>query len=508
MTLKFMDIFEEWASAYDSTVSGEDPEYKDVFINYPFMLGEAAKHAQGRTVEFGPGTGNLTQLLINKGLEVIPVEPSKEMAEIGEQKTGVKFQSGDFLHYDVDAADTIISSFAFHHLTDEEKETALKDYLSILSDDGRIIILDTIFNSAEEKQSMIEHYSSLGYQNLVEDLHREYYPLKETMEQIAARLGYHYKETQLNRFAHLQVLTKKQIKKPFDLIGHTPLVELTQFPLKEGVRLFAKLEMHNLGGSVKDRLGLNIVEQAMKRGDLSAGEIVEATAGNTGIGLALACQKYGLKLRVFVPEKFSVEKQEIMRALGAEVVHTDSSLGMMGAREAAEAYAEQTGAYYARQFETYDNPASYEGLANELIDEVGHIDMIVAGAGSAGTFTGLAERLKPTGARTVIVEPEGSILNGGPSGSHRTEGIGVEQWPDFLKRDLIDAIETISDEDAFNNVKELAKREGLLVGSSSGAALQAALNQMEHVDGNIVVIFPDASDRYISKHIFKAEGEF
>lgn len=502
MSLSFMDIFEDWAADYDDAVSGEQPEYKDVFENYAFMLGEAAKRAHGRTIEFGPGTGNLTALLLNKGLDVTAIEPSPEMAAIGEQKTGLTFEHGDFLHYKERPVDTFISSYAFHHLTDEEKETAIKRYVQQLSDDGRIIILDTMFNSPKDKEDIIAHYTALGYNSLIEDLNREFYPLKETMEGIARRSGCDYEAIQLNKFTHLQLLTKKTVKRPKDLIGDTPIVELTAFELPDNVRLFAKLEMYNLGGSVKDRLGRNIIEQALRRGDITTGEVVEATAGNTGIGLALSCQTHGLKLRVYVPEKFSIEKQDIMRALGAELIHTPTADGMLGAREAARAYADETGAYYTNQFETLDNPASYDKLTNEITDAVGSVAMIVAGAGSGGTFTGLAERLKPTGTRTVIVEPEGSILNGGESGAHRTEGIGVEVWPAFLKPESIDAIETISDDAAFDAVKQLAQQEGLLVGSSSGAALIAALNQAHHVTGNIVVIFPDASDRYLSQHIF------
>lgn len=501
-----MDVFKEWANHYDAAVEGHDPEYHDVFVNYPFMLKEAAKRATGKTIEFGPGTGNLTLLLLAKDLELTAIEPSPEMTIIGEKKTGLTFQKGDFLNFSADSADTIISSFAFHHLTDEEKEKAISRYASLLSDHGQIIILDTLFNNKQEKEEIIRSYTQQGHLGLVDNLKTEYYPLKEVMTGIAARHGFSYESIQFNPFAHLQILKKKTFKKPTDLIGSTPLVELTQFDLPADVRLFAKLEMYNLGGSVKDRLGQNLVETGIQQG-LIQNEVVEATAGNTGIGLALACQKYDLKLKVFVPEKFSVEKQEIMRALGAEIIHTDSSLGMVEARRQAKDYADKTGAYYANQFETADNPASYDSLYQELKNELGSIQMIVAGAGSAGTFTGLAERMKPEGTRTVIVEPEGSILNGGPSGSHRTEGIGVEVWPPFLKHDLIDSIETISDDDAFHMVKELAAKEGLLVGSSSGAAMAAALHQAKHVQGNIVVIFPDASDRYISQQIFKSKGE-
>lgn len=506
MSLPFMDIFKTWATEYDNFVAGNDPEYKDVFINYEFMIEQACRHAIGKVVEFGPGTGNLTNLLLKQGFSVRAIEPSEEMAAIGEEKTGIKFEHGDFIHFDEQPADTFISSFAFHHLTDIEKDIAISKYAHLLSDDGRIVILDTIFNSAEEKQQMIEYYKHLGYNNLVEDLKREYYPLKETMESIATRNGFDYQDIQLNRFAHLQILTKKHIRKPFDLIGNTPLVELTAFPLNEGNRLFAKLENHNLGGSVKDRLGFNIIKKALERGDIHNGQVVEATAGNTGIGLALVCQKFDLKLRVYVPEKFSEEKQNIMRALGAEIVNTPTDKGMLFAREEALKYALKTGAFYTNQFESNDNPSSYEDLAQEIIQAIGRVDMLVAGAGSGGTFTGLAHYFKD--AHKVIVEPEGSILNGGTAGSHRTEGIGVEAWPKFLTKALIDEVETITDVEAFTKVSELAQLEGLMQGSSSGAALQAALNQQQHfTNQNIIVIFPDAADRYLSKQIFNIEGE-
>lgn len=213
MSLPFMDIFKDWASEYDNFVTGQDPEYKDVFVNYDFMIAQAVKHAKGDVVEFGPGTGNLTNYLLQQGLNVRAIEPSEEMAAIGEKKTGISFERGDFLNFKQQPADTFISSFAFHHLTDTEKDIAIGKYAELLNEGGRVIILDTIFNSEEEKQSMIEHYTSLGFNNLVEDLNREYYPLKETMESIASRNGFDYHDTQLNRFAHLQLLEKKNNKK-------------------------------------------------------------------------------------------------------------------------------------------------------------------------------------------------------------------------------------------------------------------------------------------------------
>lgn len=506
MSLPFMDIFKEWASEYDDAVTGQNPEYKDVFSNYDFMIEEATKHAGKRVTEFGPGTGNLTNMLLKRGLDVQAVEPSVDMAKLGEAKTGITFERGDFLNFNARETDTFISSFAFHHLTDKEKRDAIAQYKPLLSEDGNIIILDTMFNSLDEKEQIKSHYNALGYHNLVEDLDREYYPLKETMEGIANDLGFDYQSTQLNRFAHLQILTKKKVKTPADLIGNTPLVELKHFPLNKGNRLFAKLEFYNLGGSVKDRLGVNILEQALHRGDIQNGTVVEATAGNTGIGLALICQQHGLKLRVYVPEKFSIEKQSIMRALGAEIVNTPTKKGMLFAREEALKFAQETGAFYTNQFESEDNPSSYDKLADEIKRDAGKVDAIVAGAGSGGTFTGLAKHFKES--YRVIVEPEGSILNGGESGSHRTEGIGVEKWPVFLHKELIDAVETISDIDAFTRVSELAQKEGLLVGSSSGAALHAALKIQENMtNSNIVVIFPDAAERYLSQQIFNIKGE-
>lgn len=506
MSLPFMDIFKEWAHDYDGAVSGENPEYKDVFVNYDFMLQQASQEAFGHTIEFGPGTGNLTHKLMQRGLKVTPVEPSEDMLKIGEAKTGLSFVTGDFLNFDVQDYDTVISSFAFHHLTDEEKQTALEMYYNALPTGGKVVILDTMFNSVEEKEAMIDYYTSLGFTNLVDDLNREYYPYKSTMQSISKKVGFKYQSTQMNRFAHLQVLTKVPFKRPMDLIGNTPMVELTTFPLNTGNRLFVKLESYNLGGSIKDRLGMHMVERALSRGDIKTGTIVDATAGNTGIGLALAALKHQLTLRVYVPEKFSQEKQDIMRALGAEVINTPTEGGMIQAREAAMAFSQSTGAYFTNQFESLDNPASYQALIQEIESEVGRVDMIVAGAGSGGTFSALSEYF--TDAHRVVVEPEGSILNGGTSSSHRTEGIGVERWPVYLNRENIDAIETISDIDAFTKVSELALQEGLLVGSSSGAALMAALNQQKQVTHqNIVVIFPDAAERYLSKGIFNIEGE-
>jgi cystathionine beta-synthase (O-acetyl-L-serine) len=296
-----------------------------------------------------------------------------------------------------------------------------------------------------------------------------------------------------------------------ELIGDTPMFEITQFPLPEGVRLFAKLEFYNPGGSIKDRLGIELLNEALRTGKIKeGGTIIEPTAGNTGIGLALAALNKNLKVIFCVPEKFSIEKQEIMKALGAEIVHTPTSEGMKGAiQKAQELLKEIPNSYCPQQFSNPANPLTYyKTLGPEIWKQLdGNVQVFVAGAGSGGTFMGTARFLKEKNPeiKTVIVEPEGSILNGGEPGPHKTEGIGMEFLPEFMDTSYFDSIYTIQDEDAFRRVKELAKKEGLLVGSSSGAAFHAALLEAENAKPgtNIVTVFPDSSERYLSKKIFE-----
>jgi O-acetylserine dependent cystathionine beta-synthase len=303
----------------------------------------------------------------------------------------------------------------------------------------------------------------------------------------------------------------KVYKNVHELVGHTPVVEITQFPLPDGVRLFAKLEYFNPGGSIKDRLGQELLRDAFETGKLKeGGTIIEPTAGNTGIGLALAAIGKNVNVIFCVPEKFSVEKQELMKALGAKVINTPTSEGMKGAiKKAQELSKEIPNSYCPQQFANPANPRTYyKTLGPELWEQLdGQIDIFVAGAGSGGTFMGTAQFLKEKNPKikTVIVEPEGSILNGGEPGPHKTEGIGMEFLPEYMDTSYFDAIHTIYDEDAFKRVKELAAKEGLLVGSSSGAAFHAALIEAEKAEPgtNIVVIFPDSSERYLSKKIYE-----
>jgi cystathionine beta-synthase (O-acetyl-L-serine) len=300
-------------------------------------------------------------------------------------------------------------------------------------------------------------------------------------------------------------------KNVHELIGHTPVVEITHFPLPDGVRLFAKLEYFNPGGSIKDRLGQELLQDALETGKLKeGGTIIEPTAGNTGIGLALAAIGRNINVIFCVPEKFSLEKQELMRALGAKIVNTPTSEGMKGAiQKAQELVKEIPNSYCPQQFANPANPRTYyKTLGPELWEQLdGQINVFVAGAGSGGTFMGTAQFLKEKNPniKTVIVEPEGSILNGGEPGPHKTEGIGMEFLPEYMDTSYFDAIHTIYDEDAFRRVKELAAKEGLLVGSSSGAAFHAALLEAEKAKPgtNIVVIFPDSSERYLSKKIYE-----
>lgn len=296
-----------------------------------------------------------------------------------------------------------------------------------------------------------------------------------------------------------------------ELIGHTPMIELTQFQLPNDVRLFAKLEYLNPGGSIKDRLGIELIEEAFRTGKLAAGgTLIEPTAGNTGIGLALAAINKDIEVVFVVPEKFSIEKQSIMKALGAKIIHTPTSEGMEGAIQKAEQLlTEIPNSYSPSQFSNPVNPETYyKTLGPEIWEDVnGEIDIFIAGAGTGGTFMGTARFLKEKNPKikTVIVEPEGSILNGGKSGPHKTEGIGMEFLPPYMDSDYFDGIHTISDHDAFERVKELASREGILAASSSGAALHAALLEARKAPPGtkIVTVFPDSSERYLSKKIYE-----
>lgn len=293
------------------------------------------------------------------------------------------------------------------------------------------------------------------------------------------------------------------------LIGNTPLIDL-QVNVPKNSHIYAKLEMFNPGGSVKDRLGQYMLQDGIDKGKINQKTtIIEPTAGNTGIGLALAASQYHLKTILVIPEKFSFEKQQLMKALGAKLVHTPSEDGIKGAIRKARKLAQETpNSYVPMQFENPANPATYyHTLGPEIVSELKQpITAFVAGAGSGGTFAGVAKYLqeKDADTKTIVVEPEGSILNGGPAHSHRIEGIGVEFVPPFFADLQIDQTITVSDEDAFAEVRRMAQEQGLFIGSSSGAAIAASLKVAESLPENstIVTIFPDSSERYMSENIY------
>lgn len=301
------------------------------------------------------------------------------------------------------------------------------------------------------------------------------------------------------------------IKNISELIGQTPLIDL-QLDIPNHSRIFAKLEMFNPGGSIKDRLGQFLISDGIARQVINQDTvIIEPTAGNTGIGLALAAQQHHLRTILVVPEKFSYEKQQLMQALGAEIVNTPSSAGIKGAIEKAKALAADIdNSYVPMQFANPANPKTYyQTLAPELIVDLNgeKITAFVAGAGSGGAFSGVAQYLNEydSAIQNVVVEPEGSILNGGPAHAHRTEGIGVEFIPPFFKNVRIDQTLTVSDADAFQQVRDVAAHLGLFIGSSSGAALAASLKLAETLpdQSTIVTIFSDSSERYMSDKIYE-----
>lgn len=301
------------------------------------------------------------------------------------------------------------------------------------------------------------------------------------------------------------------IKNISELIGQTPLIEL-QLDIPNHSRIFAKLEMFNPGGSIKDRLGQSLINDGIARQVINQDTvIIEPTAGNTGIGLALAAQQHHLRTILVVPEKFSYEKQQLMQALGAEIVNTPSSAGIKGAIEKAKALAADIdNSYVPMQFANPANPKTYyQTLAPELIADLNgeKITSFVAGAGSGGAFSGVAQYLNEYDStiQNIVVEPEGSILNGGPAHAHRTEGIGVEFIPPFFKNVRIDQTLTVSDADAFQQVRDVAAHLGLFIGSSSGAALAASLKLAETLPAysTIVTIFSDSSERYMSDKIYE-----
>ena len=299
-----------------------------------------------------------------------------------------------------------------------------------------------------------------------------------------------------------------------ELIGGTPLLELSRIEASEGLkaRLLAKLEGFNPAGSVKDRVALSMILDAEERGLLGPGSvIIEPTSGNTGIGLAAVAAARGYRIIIVMPETMSVERRRLMKAYGAELVLTEGALGMKGAIARADALAaEIPGAFIPGQFTNPANPAAHRRTTAPEIwaDTDGRVDIFVAGVGTGGTVSGIGGWLKEKNPalRVAAVEPAGSpVLSKGISGPHKIQGIGAGFVPEVLDRGVIDEIVAVENEDAFASARLLAKREGFLVGISSGAALWAALQiakRPENGGKTVVVLLPDTGDRYLSTPLF------
>jgi cysteine synthase len=296
-----------------------------------------------------------------------------------------------------------------------------------------------------------------------------------------------------------------------ELVGNTPLLHLARFSKPPLADIYAKLEYMNPGGSVKDRAALGMILDAEERGQLHPGStIIEPTAGNTGIGLALIGVARGYRVILCVPEGYSREKMKVMEALGGEIQYVTKEEGMKGAIELAQKLASEIkDSFVPQQFENPSNPCFHEKTtAQEMIKQMdGRIDAAVIGAGTAGTFTGVARAIKQINpaAFCVLVEPEGSIIGGGPPGRHKIEGIGQSQFiPKNCDLELADEVMMVTDKEAFATVRKLAETEGVLAGGSSGAAAAAAYRVAERLGQGkrIVTLFPDGAERYMSQGIF------
>jgi cysteine synthase A len=301
------------------------------------------------------------------------------------------------------------------------------------------------------------------------------------------------------------------------LVGDTPIVRLTRMlqgtPAQDsGVELYAKLEAFNPGGSVKDRIGVAMIEAAEGEGRIEPGRttIVEATSGNTGIALAFVCAAKGYDLVLTLPQGMSREREILLKLYGARVEITESLGGMGEAVQAAQAMARQPDTFLPDQFSNPANPEAHRRTTGPEIERAldGRVDVLVAGVGTGGTITGVGEYLgeRNPGLHVVAVEPHGSaVLSGGRPGPHRLQGIGAGFVPPVLNREIIDEVIPVSDDDAIQTAWECARREGLLAGISCGAALWASLQvaaRPEHAGKRIVTIMPDSGERYVSQSFF------
>jgi cysteine synthase A len=296
------------------------------------------------------------------------------------------------------------------------------------------------------------------------------------------------------------------------LVGRTPVIQLTRLTAGIEVELFAKLEMFNPGGSVKDRIGVAMIEAAEREGRIEPGRttIVEATSGNTGIALAFVCAARGYELVLTLPEGMSREREALLRLYGATVQVTESMGGMNEAVDAARALATRDDVFLPDQFSNPANPTAHRlGTGPELWNALdGRVDVFVAGVGTGGTITGVGEALKERNpaCRVIAVEPSRSaVLSGGAPGPHRIQGIGAGFVPEVLNRDIVDEVIAVDDEDAIETAWELARREGVLAGISCGAAVWAALEIARRPESRglrVATVLPDSGERYVSAPFF------
>jgi cysteine synthase len=299
----------------------------------------------------------------------------------------------------------------------------------------------------------------------------------------------------------------------YETIGDTPMVRLNRLTDKNMAEILVKLEFFNPSGSIKDRTALSMIEAAENSGILSPGKtIIEPTSGNTGIGLAMVGAAKGYRVILVMPESFSLERRKLMKAYGAEIVLTEGSKGMGGAIEMAEKLTAENGYFMPQQFNNIANTEVHmKKTAIEILKQTeGNIDAFIAGVGTGGTISGVGQLLKKEipGIKIIAVEPAASpVISGGEKGSHKIQGIGAGFIPQILDRNVIDEVMTITNNEAFETARLLAKFEGILVGISSGAAVQAALKKARElgIGKRIVAVAPDTGERYLSTELFNLE---
>lgn len=300
-----------------------------------------------------------------------------------------------------------------------------------------------------------------------------------------------------------------------DLIGHTPIVKLNRLPGSEDAEVYLKLEFMNPGSSVKDRIALAMIESALEKGDLKEGDtLIEPTSGNTGIGLAMVAAAKGLRAVLVMPETMSLERRNLLRAYGAELVLTPGPEGMNGAIRKAEELAQENGYFMPQQFKNLSNPEVHRRTTGkEIVEQMGdQLDAFISGIGTGGTITGAGEVLKgayPT-MQLVAVEPaDSNILSGGKPGPHKIQGIGAGFVPDILNTELYDEVAQVTTEEAFETARRAAREEGILGGISSGAAISVGLKKAKELGKGkkVLVIIPSNGERYLSTPLYQFEEE-